>query len=182
MSKVKCECCNEELESKSRHDFQQCNCEQATFIDGGNDYTRCGGKDLQQVLLWNEEKKEYCHLEGLPYEESKEEKSLTINDFVNQIHATAKEKGWWDNPRSPLEIHALIHSEISEATEDVREQKQDYYLDMNGKPCGETTELIDAFIRIADYFGYKGWDFEDILKRKMEYNNTRAYRHGNKKY
>lgn len=48
-----------------------------------------------------------------------------LNALVKRIHETAKEKGWWDEPRGPLEIHALIHSEIAEATEECR----------NGSPC-----------------------------------------------
>jgi NTP pyrophosphatase (non-canonical NTP hydrolase) len=181
MAKVKCDCCGEELESKSRHDYRQCGCSQNTFIDGGNDYVRCGGKDLSKILLWNKEKNEYVHL-SLSQEKEIENSNLTLNQVVEKIHQTAKEKGWWDQERSPLEIHALIHAEVSEAVEEVREHKEDYYLDEKGKPCGETTELVDAFIRIADYFGYKGWDFEKILAEKMKYNESRSYRHGNKKF
>jgi len=49
MSKVKCLKCGKILISKSRHDFQQCNCENGTFVDGGNSYTRIGGKDLTLI-------------------------------------------------------------------------------------------------------------------------------------
>lgn len=44
MGRIKCLMCGEELESKSRHDFQMCGCENGAFIDGGNDYTRWGAK------------------------------------------------------------------------------------------------------------------------------------------
>lgn len=49
MAKVKCLVCNTILESKFRHDFQRCNCENQTFVDGGNDYTRYGGMDLTKI-------------------------------------------------------------------------------------------------------------------------------------
>lgn len=49
MSKVKCLKCNTILESKYRHDFVQCKCENKTFVDGGNDYCRYGGADLSLV-------------------------------------------------------------------------------------------------------------------------------------
>lgn len=48
------------------------------------------------------------------------------------------------------------------------------------KPEGELVELADAMIRIFDYCGSKGWDLEEAIRLKMEYNATRPYRHGNK--
>lgn len=106
---------------------------------------------------------------------------MRIKDLQKKIHKMAKEKGWWETPRSPLEVHALIHSEIAEATEEVRNNKESIYVE-NGKPEGEAVELVDAFIRMLDWFEYNGWDFEKILKMKMKYNATRPYRHGGKKY
>ena len=106
---------------------------------------------------------------------------MKINELVKEVHETAKEKGWWDSPRSPLEIHALIHAEIAEATEEARKGNPDMYLE-EGKPEGELIELADAIIRIADWCGFKGWDLEEALKVKMEYNKTRPYRHGNKRF
>jgi hypothetical protein len=132
---------------------------------------------------------------------------VEINDLVKACYERAKKSGWWDVPKSPLEVHALIHSEISEAVEEVRNNMPDVYVvnidgspaeikstDANSfvmvegstikimKPEGEAVELVDAIIRICDYFGYKGWDLEQVLKAKMTYNETRSYRHGNKKY
>lgn len=48
------------------------------------------------------------------------------------------------------------------------------------KPEGEAVELMDAFIRIADWFAWKSWDAEAVVQAKMEFNATRAYRHGGK--
>lgn len=106
---------------------------------------------------------------------------MSINDYVKEIHENAKEKGWYDKPRTPLEIHALIHSEISEAVEEVRKDTKPFYIE-NGKPEGEAIELVDAVIRIMDYFAYNNWDLERLLKIKMEYNKTRPNRHGGKLY
>lgn len=108
---------------------------------------------------------------------------MKINEVVKKIHECAIEKGWWEinKIRSALEIHALIHSEISEATEEVR-NGNDYVYYKQGKPEGEPVELVDTVIRIFDYFAFKGWNFEKILIKKMEYNENRKYRHGGKKY
>jgi len=54
MGKVKCLECGTVLESKFRHDFQACDCPQHTFVDGGSDYTRIGGKDLDKIEILDE--------------------------------------------------------------------------------------------------------------------------------
>lgn len=59
MGKVKCLCCGEILESRHCHDFQNCKCENQTFVDGGNDYLRIGGKDLGQIVVINEDGTEW---------------------------------------------------------------------------------------------------------------------------
>ena len=106
---------------------------------------------------------------------------MDIKRMVEIAHDTTKEKGFYDgDPRTPLEVHALIHSEISEATEQVREGRLPYYEDGEGKPEGEAVELADAIIRIADYFGFMGWDLNDIITKKMIFNKSRPHRHGGK--
>lgn len=51
MSKVKCLVCGKILESTYRHDFVSCGCPNQSFVDGGNDYIRTGGKDLDKVIV-----------------------------------------------------------------------------------------------------------------------------------
>ena len=55
MGRVKCLVCGKILESKTRHDFVSCWCENETFVDGGNDYTRIGGKDLNKIQILRDE-------------------------------------------------------------------------------------------------------------------------------
>lgn len=106
----------------------------------------------------------------------------TVNGLVKEVHEIAKSKGWYDGvPRSPLETHALIVSEVAEAIEEARTDNPPMYFN-GAKPEGEAVELVDAVIRIMDYFGYRGWDMEQVIEAKMEYNETRSYRHDNKKY
>lgn len=47
------------LESKTTHDFQMCRCENQTFVDGGQDYRRAGGKDLSKIANWNNETQQW---------------------------------------------------------------------------------------------------------------------------
>lgn len=48
-NRVKCLACGTIIESKFTHDFQTCGCDNKTFIDGGDAYTRVGGADLSKV-------------------------------------------------------------------------------------------------------------------------------------
>ncbi len=127
---------------------------------------------------------------------------MHINDLVKQTGETNKEKGWRDIKRSQLEDLALVVTEVAEAMEEVRHgdsrpaiyqfdrSRDDYKIiphsnvnwDNTQKPEGVAIELADAVIRIMDMFDNYGWDLEQALKVKMDYNKTRSYRHGNKKY
>ena len=71
---------------------------------------------------------------------------MTLNEMRDEAHQNAKDHGWHDEKVHPLAVHALIHSEISEATEEVR-NGMDMYIGLEGKPEGEAVELADAVIR-----------------------------------
>lgn len=90
--------------------------------------------------------------------------------MVQEAHETALSHGWWDEKRSFLECIALVHSELGEATEAYRKGEEENLVE----------ELADTCIRIFDLCGYSGWDLEAVIKRKMSFNKTRSYRHGNK--
>lgn len=51
MSRAICLKCRTLLESKTRHDFAACGCENQSFIDGGSDYLRMGGVDVNAILM-----------------------------------------------------------------------------------------------------------------------------------
>ena len=62
MSKAKCRNCDTIVESKHRHDFQQCKCfrnevdTRGFYLDGSDIYCRVGG-NFEDVLWLPEEKK-----------------------------------------------------------------------------------------------------------------------------
>ena len=54
-----------------------------------------------------------------------------------------------------------------------------YYED-GKKLCGIPSELADVVIRIFDFCGGNDIDLEKVILEKMEYNETRPYKHGKK--
>ncbi|RKY33313.1 MAG: hypothetical protein DRP74_00330 [Candidatus Omnitrophota bacterium] len=94
-----------------------------------------------------------------------------IKNYIKECHAIAKEKGWWQEERNEGELIALMHSELSEALEAMRN---------HAKKSAIAEELADCCIRIFDYCGARNIDLEGSLLKKIEFNKTRPYRHGKK--
>lgn len=105
-----------------------------------------------------------------------------------ECHNAAHSAGWWTQETGAdlreecksrsrfgvaltAEKIALIHSEISEALEGLRKDKQDDHL-----PHRKSieVELADAVIRIGDLCGALGLDLGGAIAEKMAYNAKRA--------
>ncbi len=66
------------------------------------------------------------------------EKPLTINELVKNAHQNAVEHGFWEDPPEFGTAIALIHSELSEALEEVRKGRPAVYYPCNaGGVCCE---------------------------------------------
>lgn len=103
-----------------------------------------------------------------------------FNAMAESVHDTAKGKGWWDNPRNDAECLALMHSELSEALEALRNNDPE-----DPKLSGfhqVETELADVIIRIMDYGQARGLKIAEALEAKAAYNVNRPYRHGGKRF
>ena len=75
---------------------------------------------------------------------------------------------------------ALIHSEVSEALEDVRKAELGLRFESSGKPVGLPSELADVIIRVADMAYQLDIDLGEAIIAKMKYNATREKMHGGK--
>jgi hypothetical protein len=129
---------------------------------------------------------------------------MNIEDLQRASNEIADAHGFWDDWKtlcaSASDNHdrfrwlrlivneklALIHSELSEALEEVRDAnpnvstslRQVRVRESDGKPEGFPVELADAVIRIADLADGLGINLSEGLALKMGYNQGRPRMHG----
>lgn len=122
---------------------------------------------------------------------------LTLTDWKNRIAKINTDNGWREtrpaadsaaaNTNWQITQIALIITEAAEAIEELRDghaANETYYskrtVNGAGKPEGVPSELADIVIRALDCADLFGIDIEAIIDEKLDFNQSRGYRHGGK--
>lgn len=129
---------------------------------------------------------------------------MSIRELQALAYKQSADKGFHDNEptsgRALLSLNAeriaLMHSELSEALEELRSGRapnETYFrlpgnsisaaqLLENGSPLGKPEgvpfELADVVIRVLDFCEANDIDLESMIIEKLAYNATRGYKHG----
>lgn len=113
LNRVKCRECGEVLTSYNRHDYKTCGCTNETMVDGGTDYQRYGGLNLDLV-----------------------DTSLTV--YLSDDHMINRTAAHWGNRgkdgRSPLSYKSVSQMSDNHLTNIIR--------DMSGKIAPWMEDII----------------------------------------
>jgi NTP pyrophosphatase (non-canonical NTP hydrolase) len=94
--------------------------------------------------------------------------STGLNQKMQEVRALADGKGFSSNPERIWEMLALIHTEVSEATDAYKKGESMEHI-------GE--ELTDAIIRILHLMSALDLDAEKLFQEKMKKNWDRPFKY-----
>jgi NTP pyrophosphatase (non-canonical NTP hydrolase) len=91
-----------------------------------------------------------------------------LNEKMKEVRALADAKGFSSEPERIWEMLALIHTEVSEATDAYKK----------GEPVAHVgEELVDAVIRILHLLSALDLDAEQLFQDKMKKNWERPFKY-----
>lgn len=103
---------------------------------------------------------------------------MSLNELGKEVLEINRANGWnviepgeWDDRYRIPALLALLHSEVSEALEGFR----------NHDRANFEEELADVQIRLLDLACGLGIDMDAEVRRKLDINRQRGFRHGGKK-
>jgi NTP pyrophosphatase (non-canonical NTP hydrolase) len=96
------------------------------------------------------------------------EEPQPLNDLAEEIYDNAVAHGFYEEDFHPGVKLMLVVTELAEVLEDVRIGNKEH----------EGEEVADAVIRLLDYAKSREIDLDYEVKRKIEINQARPYKHG----
>ena len=97
----------------------------------------------------------------------KGDNKMNLNEYRDECHKTAVEKGFWEADKTIAVKLMLIVTEIAEAMESYRENNRANF----------DEEIADTLIRVLDLCGHLDIDIQLEVLAKMQKNFNRPYKH-----
>lgn len=107
---------------------------------------------------------------------------MQVNEIAARVHTTAQSKGFWRDRDEKFYVATklgLITTEVAEAIEADRKKLKDKDLPQYD---GVAVELADVVIRALDLMTGLGYNPEEVIQAKADFNDGREHMHGGKAY
>ncbi len=112
----------------------------------------------------------------------------SLNTLADEILGINRSKGWTPSVGEETNLDRnlmLIVGELSEAQEELRAHHdvyEVYYRDDKPGPQGFGIEIADVIIRTLGLCAELDLDIDALVRDKIEFNKTRPFKHGGKKF
>ena len=108
------------------------------------------------------------------------EKRASLNTLRDAIYEDAVEHGLWDEKDGPYHCADIIAKEASELIKEAEHLSIHIHgsIDYTSPRSNYAEELSDVIIASLSVAGYLGIDIDAAVRRKMEINRNRPWKHG----